>query len=103
MQGNNLTYSCGAQQSYINDICLAAAAPAPSLLPPMGTSTPGSRTAAGGLPVTNQTLPASNASLPDQMQYPGAHNLSHRHSLVAWMQMKQSLLARNACLSDQMQ
>lgn len=70
-QGNNFTYSCGAQQSYINDICLTSA-PAPSQLPPMGTSTSGSRTASSGLPSTNQTLPASNSSLPDQMQYPGS-------------------------------
>ena len=103
VQDNNLTYSCGAEQSYINDICLAAAAPAPSLLPPMGTTTPGSRTAAGGLPATNQTLPASNASLPDQMQYPGAHKSSQRRSLVSCMQMNQGLLARNACLPYQMQ
>lgn len=97
VQGNNLTYSCGAEQSYINDICLAAAAPAPSLLPPMGTTTPGSRTAAGGLPATNQTLPASNASLPDQMQYPGAHEFSQRHSLVSCMQFE-SELAGEECL-----
>ncbi|CAK0783683.1 hypothetical protein CVIRNUC_006882 [Coccomyxa viridis] len=68
--GNNFTYSCGAQQSYINDICLSSA-PAPSQLPPMGTSTSGSRTASSGLPSTNQTLPANNGSLPGQMQYPG--------------------------------
>ena len=71
MQGNNFTYSCGAQQSYINDICLSSA-PAPSQLPPMGTSTSGSRTASSGLPSTNQTLPANNGSLPGQMQYPGS-------------------------------
>ena len=70
VQGNNFTYSCGAQQSYINDICLSSA-PAPSQLPPMGTSTSGSRTASSGLPSTNQTLPANNGSLPGQMQYPG--------------------------------
>lgn len=74
LQGNNFTYSCGAQQSYINDICLTSGAPSPSQLPPMGTTTPGSRTAIGGLPRTNQTLPANNGSLPDQMQYPGTHH-----------------------------
>ena len=72
VQGNNFTYTCNAQQSYINDICLSSAAPSPAQLPPMGTSTAGSRTASGGLPRTNQTLPANNGSLPDQMQYPGA-------------------------------
>ncbi len=72
VQGNNFTYTCNAQQSYINDICLASSAPSPAQLPPMGTSTAGSRTASGGLPRTNQTLPANNGSMPDQMQYPGA-------------------------------
>jgi hypothetical protein len=71
-QGNNFSYSCNAQQSYINDICLPGAAPAPSQLPPLGTMTPGSRTTVGGLPRTNASLPASNASLPGQMVYPGA-------------------------------
>ena len=70
-QGNNFTYTCNAQQSYINDICLTSSAPSPAQLPPMGTTTAGSRTASGGLPRTNQTLPANNGSLPDQMQYPG--------------------------------
>ncbi|KAK9908916.1 hypothetical protein WJX75_004629 [Coccomyxa subellipsoidea] len=69
--GNNFSYSCNAQQSYINDICLPGAAPAPSQLPPLGTMTPGSRTTVGGLPRTNASLPASNASLPGQMVYPG--------------------------------
>ncbi|EIE25001.1 RNI-like protein [Coccomyxa subellipsoidea C-169] len=69
--GNNFTYSCNAQQSYINDICLPGAAPSPSQLPPLGTTTPGSRTAVGGLPRTNATLPSNNGSLPGQMVYPG--------------------------------
>ena len=72
VQGNNFTYTCNAQQSYINDICLTASAPSPAQLPPMGTTTAGSQTATGGLPSTNQTLPANNGSLPSQMQYPGA-------------------------------
>ena len=72
LQGNNFTYTCNAQQSYINDICLTSSAPSPAQLPPMGTTTAGSRTASGGLPRTNQTLPTNNGSLPDQMQYPGA-------------------------------
>ena len=77
MQGNNFTYTCNAQQSYINDICLTSSAPSPAQLPPMGTTTAGSRTASGGLPRTNQTLPANNGTLPDQMQYPGAPSESY--------------------------
>lgn len=72
VQGNNFTYSCNAQQSYINDICLPGSAPSPSQLPPLGTTTAGSRTSVSGLPRSNATLPANNASLPGQMVYPGA-------------------------------
>ncbi|CAL8462033.1 g1564 [Coccomyxa elongata] len=69
--GNNFTYTCNAQQSYINDICLPGSAPSPSQLPPLGTSTSGSRTAVGSLPRTNATLPAFNGTAPGQMVYPG--------------------------------
>jgi hypothetical protein len=71
LQGNNFSYTCGAQQSYINDICLPSSAPTPSQLPPLGTSTSSSRTSTVGLPQTNMTLPTSNSSLPDQLTYPG--------------------------------
>lgn len=77
-QGNNFTYSCIPQVAYINDICLtsAAPAPAPGRVPPLGVPTTGSRTASGGLPRTNITLPALNSSSPGVV-YPGQPPCPH--------------------------